>query len=311
MSMSKFYLSQKTKNYLIQSYGLKAKLWIQDYDNYVEELVKKWNLNIHGYEESSRFGAIFYAFSVQFGEVVLKIIPVFSDRLKSEIQCYFELPYSSMCNIIDFDYSIGAILLEYVNAQGVPTIDQYISFLNELYVERRVRELNFIKVQEYWEIWEIAASIAEEKRLILSKEYNYKLSKCLDICFRYKKVLRNLPQYYIHGDVHEHNILGKDKLILIDPIGYIAPFEVEYARFVGTYFREHSVSEYELEHIIFSVLKCGRDESESIKFCLILGLDVTLRACNTFFEGNVLKEIEEAIDWACSVWSFVVKFLNL
>lgn len=51
----------------------------------------------------------------------------------------------------------------------------------------------------------------------------------------YKKNFSNSTKYIIHGDMHRHNLLVlKNTIKAIDPIGYIAPYEIEYARYIGT-----------------------------------------------------------------------------
>ena len=52
----------------------------------------------------------------------------------------------------------------------------------------------------------------------------------------YDKMFANDEFCLVHGDMHRYNIMKSGELITaIDPIGYIAPLELDIVRFIGTY----------------------------------------------------------------------------
>lgn len=303
--MNKYYISERTCEYLWQSKGKKAGQWLENYDRYIEYLTKKWKIKIYDYEERSRFGAIYYCSSEKFGKVVLKIIPNFSERLYHEIICYNYLPYSAMCKMLDYDYSIGAILLKYIYGRSKNSLDFYKSLFDRMNFEKKLLKNDCLFGQNYWEIWLKSIEFAKTCMNKIDYLYREKLSNSITLSYQKIDDLKSGALYYIHGDAHWHNIVGNTAPVLIDPIGYQAPFEIEYARFIGTYVREKHLNTNELVNTIHYFV----ENTDFQNMCYYLGIDVTLRACNTFLEGNSVAEILDAIDWADNIWTSITDVL--
>ena len=299
--MIKPQLPSKTKEYLTQVFDKQAKMWIEQFDKQVELLLDKWHLTIVGQEENSKFGAVFYTFSLEHGKTVLKMIPPFSKRMKQEIYCYQSLPYAEMCPMLEYDSDIGAILLQYFPGNKEQDLDDYLSLFQCMKKERRFVTENE-EVTDYWSVWEESAACAIKGKQNLSAEYENLLTNCLEQSNKLMPYAKELPKYYVHGDAHVHNIVGNKELVLIDPIGYNAPFGIEYARFVGTWYRENLIETDELKEVLRSLSDNMQDYLHN---CLMLALDVTFRMCNTFSEGNTQAEICDAIHWAWNVWQAI------
>ncbi len=305
--MKKYELTQKTKDYLQQAYGSIAEAWIKVFDAHVDYLLDKWKLTIQSQEENSRFGAIFYTFSAEYGDTVLKIIPYFCERLKNEIRCYQKLPYTAMCNMLDYETTIGAILLEYIPGEKRQNVESYLALLKQMQVERHPVTAEDTEVTDYWAAWERSVQYAKMSLERVSWDYQKCMLECLDQCAKQLTYGKQLPKYYVHGDGHIHNIVGNNPLVLIDPIGYQAPFGVEYARFLGTWYRENKTGTDALREMMMLLSVDAEDYRDN---CLMLAMDVTFRACNVFSEGNTQAEIYDAIEWANRIWHSIQEILD-
>lgn len=303
----KYVLAQKTKGYLQQAYGSMAEEWIKGFDAQVEYLLDKWKLTIQRQEENSRFGAIFYTVSAEYGDTVLKIIPYFCERMKNEIRCYQKLPYTTMCNMLDYETTVGAILLKYIPGENRQDVEPYLALLKQMREESRLVTAEDMEVTDYWIAWEQSVQYAKMSLESVSWNYQRFMLKCLAQCVKQINHAKQLSKYYVHGDAHVHNIVGDNPLVLIDPIGYKAPFGVEYARFLGTWYRENEIRTDELREMLMTLSTDAEDYRNN---CLMLGMDVTFRACNTFSEGNTQSEIYDAIEWADRIWYSIQKILD-
>lgn len=304
--MKKYSLTPKTKSYLQQTYGSIAEEWIKDFDAYVEYLLNNWKLTILYQEENSRFGAIFYTFSEAHGDTVLKIIPHFCDRMKNEIRCYQKLPYSAMCSMLDCEDTVGAILLKYIHGVKQLDAEPYLALLKQMQKERRLVTAEDTEVTDYWTAWEQSVQYAKMSLERISWNYQKCILKCLEQCAKQLPHGKQLPKYYVHGDSHVHNIVGSNPLVLIDPIGYQAPFGVEYARFLGTWCWENETQTDALRKMLRML---STDTDDYRDNCLMLAMDVTFRACNSFSEGNARSEIHDAIKWANQIWHSIQEIL--
>ena len=306
-TMKKYGLALETKSYLQQTYGNVAEEWIKNFDIHVEYLLNKWKLAVQCQEAHSKFGAIFYTFSAEHGDTVLKIIPHFCERMKNEIRCYQKLPYSAMCSMLDCEDTVGAILLKYIPGGKRQDAEPYLALLKQMQEERRLVADEDSEVTDYWTAWERSVQYAKMSLERISWNYQKCMLKCLDQCTRQLPHGKQLPKYYVHGDGHVHNIVGNNPLVLIDPIGYQAPFGVEYARFLGTWYRENETGTETLRKMLRMLSTDTEDYRDN---CLMLAMDVTFRACNSFSEGNTQAEIYDAIKWANQIWHSIQEILD-
>ena len=104
----------------------------------------------------------------------------------------------------------------------------------------------------------------------------------------------------IHGDAHAFNLLAEgDSCLMIDPLGYVAPFAFEWARYLGTAMKEKDIPQDDFRAMALR-LSGGNAPLETVTRAF--AIDTTLRACNTFIEGNTYEEICFAADWAKRAW---------
>lgn len=293
-------INKETYNYLISNYGDEARKWLDKINDVTSKLCRKWNVVITDYEEHSRFGCILYGTDEE-NEVVLKLVPPCCSRLRDEINCYFELPYSSMVKMYAYDLELGGFLLKRIRHKPIKELNRIAELFRVMYMERKPAKSTgiisySIPFQESLKkAWDTIYDSSNE----LLKGFLPYISRAREA---YSMVKEN-SCYLLHGDAHIHNILNNGReIFLIDPIGYAGPFEIEYARFLGTYIRENDLYHVSLKNLV--LLVCG-DCCPVENIYLALGYDVTMRACNTFIEGDSESQIMDAILWAKKIWIMI------
>ncbi len=297
------FISDGTISYLKQQFPAYADAWLNELEVSLKRLMDKWQLTFTGHERNSRFGTILYAGSKLYGDVAVKIVPWFCPRLKSEIECYRALPYKEMCRLYDVDEELGAMLLKYVEETDRENCDKALVF-DSLYRQRKpaVQE-DYPLLYPYSEVLEDVLANAEKVIKASGDEKLFVFLPSIEKAQNAISLFENDEKYIIHGDAHEYNMLGsKDGCVLIDPLGYIAPFAFEYARYLGTAMKENELSKadfYRLAEKVFS------GEGDFRKNLTAFAIDVTLRACNTFIEGNTYEEILFAGSWAKRAWAYL------
>ena len=296
------FISQNTRDFLSQQYPDKTPEWLLSFGGELERLVDKWELTLNGHEMNSRFGAILYGTSRIYGEVAVKIIPRFCSRLETEVYCYRHLPYREMCTLYDVDMQMGALLLKFVP----PSADAARGARERLFIslyEQRMRFDGGSCVLPRYE--NVLSQVLSTAKNAVKRARDEKLNPFLSSIQRAEETAQNFinaERYVIHGDAHEYNMLvGECGCVLIDPLGYIAPFDFEYARYFGTAMKEHNLSNDEMLALVNRVLPRGASVKNALD---AFAVDVTLRACNTFIEGNTRDEICFGGDWARRAWQY-------
>lgn len=297
------YISDGTISYLKQQFPSHADAWLESLNASLVRLTDKWHLSFTGHERNSRFGTILYAVSEEYGEVAVKIVPWFCPRLKSEIECYHTLPYREMCALYDVDEHLGAMLLKYVKEpEDKNATDKALVFAS-LTEQRKKAEGENKLLYNYNEV---LLSVLSNAHKVVASSGDEKLSPFLPSIQRAKEAIslfENDEKYIIHGDAHEYNMLGSENgCVLIDPLGYIAPFAFEYARYLGTAMKETPITDEDFFKLCEKVFGKNTDFRKNLT---AFSIDVTLRACNTFIEGNTYDEILFGADWARRAWAYL------
>ncbi|MBQ6716678.1 MAG: hypothetical protein IJN21_09190 [Clostridia bacterium] len=299
------YISDGTISYLMQQFPSHAEKWLSDFPHAIERLKEKWQLTFKGHERNSRFGTILYAESRVYGDVAVKIVPWFCPRLKSEIECYRSLPYREMCDLYDVDEKLGAMLLKYVEEKKDATADKALVFSSLFEQRRPALERDYPLLYPYRAVLEDVLSNAGN---VINGGKDSKLSVFLPSIQKAQAAIslfENDEKYIIHGDAHEYNMLGSENgCVLIDPLGYIAPFAFEYARYLGTAMKENEMSPDDFFRLCEKVFAGDGDIKKNLT---AFAIDVTLRACNTFIEGNTYDEILFSGSWARRAWAYLEK----
>ena len=296
-------ISPATLQYLMQQYPEHTPGWLASFDDEVRRLEEMWRVTVEGHERDSRFGTILYGQSEKYGPVAMKIIPWFSPRLMGEVYCYQHLPYGEMCPLYAVDEKLGALLLKYVPVVESADPGKKEAAIAALYAQRRIatRE-DEQQVPRYEDVLaQVSANALKEIARTGDPGYAH-LALSIDRAEKAMASFAESERCLIHGDAHAFNLLEEeDGCLLIDPLGYAAPFAFEWARYLGTAMKEKN-----LPAAYFSQLaqRISGGHAPLAEVLRAFAIDVTLRACNTFIEGNTYQEICFAADWAKRAWDY-------
>ncbi len=297
------YISGAALHCLMQQYPAHTPAWLASFQQEVHRLEEQWGVTIDGCEQDSRFGAILYGRSTQYGPVAMKIVPWFSPRLMGEVYCYRHLPYKEMCPLYAVDEALGAMLLRYVPAAEASAPAAKEAALAALYDQRRpATKDDENHVRRYEQVLaEVSANALQEIARTGDAGYAH-LALSID---RAEKAMADFARHercLIHGDAHAFNILEEAaQCLLIDPLGYVAPFAFEWARYLGTAIKEEALAPEDFRAM---ALRITRNHIPLAEMLRTVAIDTTLRACNTFIEGNTYAEICQAADWARRAWDY-------
>lgn len=297
------YISDATLQYLMQQYPAHTPGWLESFAGEVNRLEEMWGVQVEGYERDSRFGTILYGPSERFGRVAVKVVPWFSPRLQGEVYCYRHLPYQEMCPLYAVDDKLGAMLLKYVpvNADADPAKKE--AAIAALYAQRRLATAEDEQhVPHYEDVLAEVSAIARGEIARTGDPGYAHLAQSIARAERAMADFAGRERCLIHGDAHAFNLLEEgDKCLMIDPLGYIAPFAFEWARYLGTAMKEKDLPAEEFRAMILRLTQQNAPLEEALR---AFAIDTTLRACNTFIEGNTHAEICFAADWARRAWDY-------
>jgi 2-C-methyl-D-erythritol 4-phosphate cytidylyltransferase len=271
----------RLKTYLEVNYPNKTEEWIETLKEKFPTLLKKWQIENYRLIKTSHFGIVFLANSIKYGKCVIKIIPPFIDRYKSERACYQNINSIYMCELYDFDDNCSSLLLERCNdvqlsfdKEDKAVLDFFERVVNSQKTAYKKSDFN-----DYKTILENKLSQTDfdcKKDIIMSY-----VKKAVD---EYNRVFVNAQLTLIHGDLHRYNIMNKnDKLVAIDPIGYIAPREFDIARYIGT---ELSDGDRDVSSSVLEMLDYFSPIADREKLKSALFIDIVFRLHNSLFENE-------------------------
>lgn len=271
----------RLKSLLDVHYPARSESWISKLMQDFPALLKKWQIESYRVIKTSHFGIIFIANSIKYGKCVLKIIPPFIDRYEGERTCYQKINSSYMCELYDFDDNCASILLERCKEMDLcfDRNDMMIYHFFERVLSSKKTAYNEANFKSY-------ESILKGKQN--EDNFDYKRDEIMayvgKACEEYDRVLSKSECTLIHGDLHRYNIMMKgDELVAIDPIGYIAPKELDVARYIGT---ELSDNECDISKSVDEMLDYFAPivDREVLKTALFI--DIVFRLHNSIFENE-------------------------
>lgn len=225
------FISDGIQSYLLKNYKDKTNEWLDNISQNYQRLFIKWGIDSFNINQTSKFGLILIANSRTFGNVILKLIPKFINRYEFEKNFYLSYKNTYLCKLLDFDDDCCALLLE----QIVPA--KYAVFEDNLLLT------------DFWE--KVFNSLIPYSSSCVSSDYYDELKKRVCNCgklpflqkeieavlnnalFIYENVFKSEKKFYIHGDLHQFNIIkNANGYVAVDPIGFKAPKEFETSRFI-------------------------------------------------------------------------------
>lgn len=297
------YISNATLQYLLQQYPEHTPAWLETFKTEVHRLESMWGVTVKGYEQDSRFGTILYGNSPAYGDVAVKVVPWFSPRLKGEVYCYQHLPYREMCPLYAVDEKLGAMLLKYVPVAAEEIPDRKEAALAALYEQRRIATAEDERCVPRYE--DVLAEVADNAMRVIGETGDAGYAHLAASIARARETMARFAhaeRCLIHGDAHAFNLLQTgSSCLMIDPLGYVAPFAFEWARYLGTAMKEADIPVNEFRAM---VQRLTQDHVPLEDALSAFAVDTTLRACNTFIEGNTYEEICLSADWAMRAWQY-------
>ncbi len=297
------YISDATLKYLMQQYPAHTPAWLESFTDEVHRLEEMWDVQVEGFERDSRFGTILYGESKAYGRVAMKIVPWFSPRLQGEVYCYRRLPYKEMCPLYAVDEHLGAMLLKYVPVSESTDPARKEAAIAALYAQRTIATVEDETFLPHYE--DVLAEVSRVARTEIARTSDKGYAHLADSVERARKAMAEFAgeeRCVIHGDAHAFNLLEEgDHCLMIDPLGYIAPFAFEWARYLGTAMKEADIPAEDFRALALR-LSGGNAPLETV--LRAFAIDTTLRACNTFIEGNTYQEICYSADWAKRAWAY-------
>ncbi len=297
------YISTATLQYLMQQYPEHTPGWLESFTDEVHRLEEMWGVTVEGYERDSRFGTILYGQSEKYGKVAVKIVPWFSPRLQGEVYCYQHLPYREMCPLYAVDEKLGAMLLKYVTIPEAADPEKKEAAIAALYAQRRIATQEDAQHVPHYEdvLHEVSANALSEIARTGDAGYAH-LALSIERAQKAMAAFADSERCLIHGDAHAFNLLEEgDSCLMIDPLGYVAPFAFEWARYLGTAMKEKQLPAAYFRQIVLRLTQRNASLEEALR---AFAIDTTLRACNTFIEGNTYQEICYSADWARRAWDY-------
>ena len=202
-----------------------------------------------------------------------------------EVYCYQHLPYKEMCPLYAVDEKLGAMLLKYIPAAENVDPACKEAALASLYAQRRIATAKDEKnVSRYEAVLGEVSAIALENIARTGDAGYAHLALPIQRAAEAMAAFRDSERCLIHGDAHAFNLLEEgSSCLMIDPLGYVAPFAFEWARYLGTAIKAADVP---VDEFCAMVQRLSQDRIPLEDVLAAFAIDTTLRACNTFIEGN-------------------------
>lgn len=228
------FITEGLKAYLLRLYPGETNEWLRMVCDSYNRLAEKWDIRSFIPNQSSRYGLVMTAESGKLGDVVMKFIPPFIGRYAKEKEAYKYLSHDYMCPLLDADDSASALLLRRIRPAG------YAKFENNIMLTRFFDTVVRTAVKDsdlpaqahrsyYYDSLTQRLDKADEA-LFFKDEIKAHLERSVKL---FNRCFAGGPMYLTHGDLHEFNILeGEQDYFAVDPIGGIAPIELEFARFI-------------------------------------------------------------------------------
>ncbi len=208
--------------------------WARTLDADVEYLLAKWDITDYTLHPASNFGLVFEASSERFGAVIIKVIPPFTGRYEREKFTLETLSSDITAKLIDSDDERYAMLLKRIIPGDYTAFSKHRYLLEGLF--RRICSSMKMAPEGGIDtcIQDYVVELEDKYRMALT--VGYKKAFCRQLLESALLKYRGLPseRFLIHGDISGNNaLIENDDIKLIDPLGYYAPFVMEFSRFIA------------------------------------------------------------------------------
>lgn len=182
--------------------------------------------------QGGRLGLIFWGYSKLYNKnLVLKIIPEFLSVFEIESTAYKHLSESYMCKIFEINDIQNVIVMEKLDNEKTLKYSEnkeaVLDFFDKVY--SNLIEFQNLNSPLYIEVFKTYFEQLNEMNV---NDYDFLKEKALEL---YEEKFKDKQLYLLHCDLHSKNIMkGEDDYYAIDPLGYVAPKEFAFVRFIIT-----------------------------------------------------------------------------
>ena len=209
--------------------------WEKVLDQHLDELFNKWGMmncvvNGDGYS-----GLVIEGTSHIYGQVVMKIYaPFIKERFLKEITVLKGLKNYHQAPLLDYDIEKNAMLLQRVIPGDYIDFKEDKDIIKDMFIDMEKNKTKASSVENSDVLKDVLELTENEWKTTSQIDYHKELMTYLMEQMRkiYHDEFINDDFYVLHGDAYFKNSLrGNDEVVIIDPVGYNAPFIFEYMPF--------------------------------------------------------------------------------
>lgn len=292
------------RSYLLRCQASETARWIDSVYEAMPALLARWEITSFLPNQIARFGLVLQARSEKYGNVILKFIPAFVQRYEREWTAMKMLSKEFMCPLLDDDKALRVMLLREIPNAKFACFDEF-QKLKRFFTQVKENAIVFTKEMENPYTPYYRDELQSKREDIEAVPYcRDEVRSALDLAMAlYDEVFAGTELYYLHGDLHENNILDAgDRFLGIDPIGMIAPLEFEFVRFIRDDVRNHPEFGYD-ERFRLLLQSFARFAEQKRLACAFI-IDMAFCTFNSTFENAKpdetlvnLKLIDVAREW--------------
>ena len=283
--------TQGIRSFFLRWRREEALLWIDEIYSALPSVTEKWGITSLKPNQISRYGLVLEASTRDHGEIILKFTPEFIHRFEREAEAYRLLPSSTMCEVIAIDGPHHCLVLKKIQPARYASFDdrqKLTAFFGHVFhdaVEYTGQDLKYIDFYQK----ELKQRCDDTQRLRFhDKEIKEELAFAWDL---YNRTFQDADLYILHGDLLNLNVLDDGERYLgVDPIGFIAPIELEGVRFIRNDIRDHPDQGFARRFdLLMDYFAEFVDKDRLIKMFII---DMAYCTYNSVFENDTPDETE-------------------
>lgn len=264
-------LPEKFKKSIINRYDKEGSKWLKNVGYLIQKYANQYQLEDIRVINNLSINLVLFAKTKKWGEVVLKIAPAGRTEI-SEVSALKSYPaqYAPIC--YEYNKEDEVMILELLSP-GTPLAlikdrEERIKIFSDIanHIMFQTKESQNFKIYEKrWK--DKIAEIEKNKKEFLD------IKEMITTAIEFYKEIKeqNLPQYVLHGDLQDKNILkAGNQWKAIDPHGIIAEKAFEAAPFILNEITYYNTDVKLLDNIILQIAKYFKEDKELIKKALCI-----------------------------------------
>lgn len=209
--------------------------WEKVLDQYLDELFQKWGMMNCSVNGDGYSGLVIEGTSHMYGQVVMKIYaPFIKERFLKEITILKGLKNYHQAPLLDYDVEKNAMLLQRVMPGDYIDFNEDKDIIKDMFIDMEKNKTKAACVENSGVLKDVLELTENEWKTTSQIDYHKELMAYLMEQMRkiYQEEFIHDDFYVLHGDAYFKNALrGNNEVVIIDPVGYNAPFIFEYMPF--------------------------------------------------------------------------------